>query len=322
MKLHGDERVTAQADAGIRAGSGPGEKPGDEPGEEAGGGPEGQRRLDHVFALPEAEVPGALDPGSGGCAGRARSRRRLLAHEVCLVLGVSLGASALWAVARYIGDLTAARPVRQQVAELNSSAAPGRPWFDLALQLVGIVTAIVPAFLALHLLVRDGGGPAAIGLDRGRPARDARFGAGLAALVGGSGLVLYLLAWHSGANLTVVPTSLPDVWWRIPVLVLSAVQNAVLEEVVVVGYLLTRLRQLGWDERTALVTSAVLRGSYHLYQGLGGFVGNLIMGLLFGRIYQRQGRVGPLMVAHSLIDIVAFVGYVVLAGRVSWLPTS
>jgi hypothetical protein len=31
--------------------------------------------------------------------------------------------------------------------------------------------------------------------------------------------------------------------------------------------------------------------------------------------------VGPLVAAHSLIDIVAFVGYVLLAGRVDWLPT-
>ena len=45
------------------------------------------------------------------------------------------------------------------------------------------------------------------------------------------------------------------------------------------------------------------------------------MGLLFGKLYQRWGRVGPLVVAHSLIDIVAFVGYALLAGKVSWLPT-
>jgi membrane protease YdiL (CAAX protease family) len=44
------------------------------------------------------------------------------------------------------------------------------------------------------------------------------------------------------------------------------------------------------------------------------------MGLLFGRIFQRTGRVLPLVIAHSLIDIVAFVGYVLLAGNVSWLP--
>ncbi|WP_322750212.1 MULTISPECIES: CPBP family intramembrane glutamic endopeptidase [unclassified Frankia] len=262
------------------------------------------------------------DAGTGSLDGVDRPlSRRLLVAEVWLVFGVSLGASALWAAVRYIGDLTAPGPLRSQVAELNSSAAPGRPWLDLALQLVGVATALVPALLALYLLVRDGGGPSAIGFDRREPIRDICFGAGLAALVGGAGLGLYLLAWHSGANLTVVPTSLPDVWWRIPVLLLSAVENAVLEEVVVVGYLLTRLRQVGCNDRSALATSAILRGSYHLYQGLGGFVANLIMGLLFGRIYQRWGRIGPLVVAHSLIDSVAFVGYATLAGRVSWLPT-
>ncbi len=174
--------------------------------------------------------------------------------------------------------------------------------------------------MALNLLARDGGGPSAIGLDCRQPSRDVGFGAGLAAMVGGTGLGLYLLAWHSGVNLTVVPTSLPAVWWRVPVLLASAVENALLEEVVVVGYLLTRLRRFGWNDRTALATSAVLRGSYHLYQGFGGFVANLLMGLLFGRIYQRHGRIGPLVVAHSLIDSVAFVGYVILVGKVSWLP--
>jgi membrane protease YdiL (CAAX protease family) len=104
------------------------------------------------------------------------------------------------------------------------------------------------------------------------------------------------------------------------VLVLSALQNAVLEEVLVAGYLLHRLRQLGWGDGRALVLSAVLRGSYHLYQGLGGFAGNLVMGLVFGRLYQRWGRVGPLVVAHTLMDTVAFVGYAYLAGRVGWLP--
>jgi hypothetical protein len=29
----------------------------------------------------------------------------------------------------------------------------------------------------------------------------------------------------------------------------------------------------------------------------------------------------PLLVAHALIDIVAFVGYVLLAGKVDWVPT-
>ena len=98
-------------------------------------------------------------------------------------------------------------------------------------------------------------------------------------------------------------------------------QNGILEEVLVAGYLLHRLRQLAWRDGPALATSAVLRGNYHLYQGLGGFTGNLVMGVLFGRLYQRWGRTTPLIIAHTLIDTVAFIGYAHLAGRVSWIPT-
>ena len=139
-------------------------------------------------------------------------------------------------------------------------------------------------------------------------------------VVGGAGLALYLGAYHAGLNVRVVPTNLPATWWRIPVLVLAAVQNGTLEEVVVCGYLLHRLRQLQWGDGRSLITSAVLRGAYHLYQGFGGFVGNAVMGLLFGRLYQRQGRLLRLVLADSLIDTGAFVGYVLLRSRVSWLP--
>ena len=44
------------------------------------------------------------------------------------------------------------------------------------------------------------------------------------------------------------------------------------------------------------------------------------MGLVFARYYQRTGRIGALIVAHTLIDVVAFCGYALLAGHVSWLP--
>jgi membrane protease YdiL (CAAX protease family) len=83
---------------------------------------------------------------------------------------------------------------------------------------------------------------------------------------------------------------------------------------------LHRLRQFGWHDNVALGASALLRGSYHLYQGFGGFVGNLVMGLIFGRVYQRTGRTLPLIVAHTIMDAVSFIGYIYLVGKVSWLP--
>jgi membrane protease YdiL (CAAX protease family) len=246
--------------------------------------------------------------------------RSVLRNELLLVLALSLGASALGALISFVGALTESADLASQKATLNGTRAPGRPWLDLARQLFSILSALVPVALVAHLMRREGSSLAELGFDLHRRAADLGRGTLLAAAIGGSGLLLYLGARSSGANLTVVPTTLPDVWWRIPVLIGSAVQNSVVEEVIVVGYLMRRLGQLDWSWPAALATSAVLRGSYHLYQGIGGFIGNLVMGLIFGLLYRRWGRVGPLVVAHALIDIVAFVGFVLLKDRVSWLP--
>jgi len=256
------------------------------------------------------------------------ARPRVLRNEVLLVLGVSLGASAVYAVVSLLAKLTAPKPLSQQTATLNASQAPGRPWLDLTYQLLGIFFALVPVLLAVHLLSRDHGDVGRLlGLDRRRPLPDLRDGAVLAAIIGIPGLGVYVAGHALGINATVVASALPDVWWAVPVLVLSAAQNAVLEEVVVVGYLITRLREIGWETRAAIAASAVLRGSYHLYQGFGSFVGNAIMGVVFAYFFTTRRRilflgtrrVLPLVVAHTLLDVVAFVGYDLLHDRVSWL---
>jgi membrane protease YdiL (CAAX protease family) len=259
-------------------------------------------------------------PGTGSLAERGLTSR-VLGAEIVVVFAVSLGASALFALIRFLGDLAEPLPLAKQKTVLVGSYAPGQPWLDLALQLASILATLAPVALVVYLLYRSGESLAAIGVNLSRLGRDLLLGCLLAAIIGGSGLALYLIAHAAGVNLTVVPADLPDVWWRIPVEVLAAVQNGVLEEVLVVGYLLHRLDQMGWAPRTALATSAVLRGSYHLYQGLGGFFGNAVMGVIFGWLYQRWRRTTPLVVAHVLIDAVAFVGYTLLVGHVGWLPS-
>lgn len=247
--------------------------------------------------------------------------RRILRSETLLVLALSLGASGVSALISFVGSLTKPGGLKDQAATLNGSYAPGRPWLDLAWQLFGIASALVPVALVAHLLLREGAGLRTLGLDRTRPGPDLGRGTLIAAGIGSAGLAFYLVARAAGFNLTVVPESLPDVWWKFPVLILSAVQNSLVEEVIVVGYLLRRLGQLGWTPMAALVASSVLRGSYHLYQGIGGFIGNMVMGVVFVLLYRRWGRVGPLVVVHALLDIGAFVGYALLAGKVDWLPT-
>ena len=248
-----------------------------------------------------------------------RDRRRLK-QEVLLVLAVSLGMSGVYALLRFYVVATTGPLNSQATAPIVGSAAPGRPWVDLTYQLLNSARALVPVLLAIYFLHWGGERALAVlGIDLKDKARDVLRGATLAALIGGTGLAFYLLARSAGFNLTVVAVDLPEVWWRIPVLVIKATQNSVVEEVIVGGYLLHRLAQLGWRPWAAVWASAVLRGSYHLYQGLGGFVGNVAMGLIFARLYQRWGRTMPMIIAHALIDTVAFVGYALLRDRVGWL---
>jgi membrane protease YdiL (CAAX protease family) len=246
---------------------------------------------------------------------------RLLRWEIVTVFAVSLGASGIYALVQYIGSLTAQQAVSKQAVIVHGTLAPGRPLLDLFLQVTNITLSLAPVLLVCYLLARSGERPSkTLGVDLSQPGQDLAWGALLAAVIGGTGLGLYLIAYHAGVELNVVAENLPDVWWRFPVLVLSAAQNGILEEVVVVGYLLSRLDKLGVHPAAAIAISAVIRGSYHLYQGIGAFFGNAAMGVIFGIFYRRYGRVAPLIIAHTLIDAVTFIGYALLAGHVSWLP--
>jgi membrane protease YdiL (CAAX protease family) len=246
--------------------------------------------------------------------------RTRLGIEVAIVLGLSLGQSAVYSVLRIVERLTREVPLAQQTSTLNPSITPDRPWLDLTYQLVGIAFGLMPVLLALYLLsLTNPPAGRTIGFDLRKPRFDLGFGALIAVAIGVPGLGLYAIARVLGINTDVHASGLTDQWWTVPVLILSAVQNALLEEIVVIGYLFTRLRQLAWHTTAIIALSAIIRGSYHLYQGIGGFIGNLIMGVIFGLIYLRWKRVGPLIVAHTLLDITAFVGYALVAPQVNWL---
>jgi membrane protease YdiL (CAAX protease family) len=245
--------------------------------------------------------------------------RRLVGTEVLVVLTVTLGLSAARSALSLIDALLQPVPLNEQQVALNAPAAQAE-LVDLAAQLLRVLQLVGWGALGGYLLVRAGFALRQVGLDARRPGRDALGAAGLAALIGVPGLGLYLLARAIGVSVTIAPSTLDDTWWRLPVLIASAAANSWAEELVMVGYLITRLRQLGWSENGSLLAQALLRGGYHLYQGLGGFVGNVVMGLVFGRVWQRTNRLWMLVGAHTLIDVVAFTGYALLAGRVGWLP--
>lgn len=248
--------------------------------------------------------------------------RRLLAVETVVVVGIGVGLSCARSVLNFVKDVLAPGRVSAQSTVLNGTRAPDHPWIDLGFQLVFLATLLLPVALVLVLLVRGDEPLRTVGLRTDRLRPEVALGVGAAATVGGIGLAGYLAAHAAGLALTVVPAGKVQAWWYVPVLVAAAVANAALEEVVFVGYLVHRLEQLGVGRGPAVAVSAGLRGAYHLYQGLAGCLGNALMGAVFAGYFARRRSIVPQVVAHATIDVVAFLGYLALAGHVSWLPTA
>src|SRR5690625_1903701 len=176
----------------------------------------------------------------------------------------------------------------------------------------------MPVALALFLLApRWRESLRVLGLTGSRPGHDLLVGTGLAALIGIPGLALYVGGRLLGLSAEVVASALNTHWWTVPILILAALKNAILEEVVVVGYLVTRLQQLKWSPLAIIAVSSLLRGSYHLYQGPAMAIGNVVMGVIFSLWFLKTRRVGPLIAAHTLLDVFAFVGYALIG--TDWL---
>lgn len=237
--------------------------------------------------------------------------------EVGIVLALSVGRSAVYSVLSLVQALTREAPLGDQSTALNPGASAQQFW-DVLYQFLGVFFGLVPVALALYLLWE----PAAsafrrIGLDLTRVARDLGTGLTLVLVIGVPGLMLYAAGRALGITVRVEAAPLDPSWWTIPLLVLAALRAGLLEEVIMVGYLFDRLRRLGWGVWTIILSTAALRGAYHAYQGFGAIVGNVAMGIVFGWVYQRWGRVMPLVIAHVAIDIVAFVGYPL---AVAWWP--
>lgn len=235
---------------------------------------------------------------------------RRLRYEVALVLALTFGMAGLRSIFTLIDALSA--PLNTQSVTLNAPRATAA-WLDFALQLCGAATIMTWGLLALFLLGER--------LEKPRGA-DFSWGVGLAALIGIPGLGFYYAAVHLGLSKEVIPSTLEH-FWTIPVLLLFSFAHAFAEEIVVVKWLSTRLNQLGHGLIFTLVVSALLRGSYHLYQGVSAGIGNVILGLIYGWFYlrYRPTSIWPLIIGHFLIDAVAFVGYTLatmLNINVSW----
>jgi len=243
-------------------------------------------------------------------------RRRRLPWEITLVLLVTVGQSAIYSVVSFVRAATRA-PISQQQTQLNPSRS-AEPLWDAIYQFLDIFFSLALVALVVYLLWEPGQSALRrIGLDFRRFGGDTLRGLFLVVLIGAPGIGVYAAGRALGQSIAVIPAPLDSSWWVVALLVLAALRAGLTEEVIFLGYLFDRLRRLGWSWTGIIVSTALLRGSYHLYQGWPSALGNVVMGLVFGWCYRRWGRVMPLVVAHTLIDIVAFVGYPLAA---AWWP--
>lgn len=168
------------------------------------------------------------------------------------------------------------------------------------------VAAVVP--LGLFLLERTGQSPKTLGLDAPSLRRAIIPGLGIGAAAFGvemaMALVLFAIFVNHSALVTNVSISGVPKYYVVFGVAVSAV-TAVTEEVLVNGYLITRLEQLGWAPRAAFTLSLILRTSYHVYYGLG-FIFTIPFGVFATRSFQKHRTLSRAIMAHFLYDAILF----------------
>ena len=228
------------------------------------------------------------------------SARRWLGWETTFVVGAFALpglASAVVLLAEHVGG----------VSDLDEFdlPLPHHPGVSLLLLMFGYLTTALVVPIALLLLARSGQPPAYLGLQRRGLGRDVTSAVGLLAagwaLTGAVALLLSVLDDDKLAN-TATNTHVPAYFLLYAVLISAT--TAINEEVIVNGYFLTRLSQLGWTRWAAFALSFAVRESYHIYYGLA-FLATMPLGYLVTRSFQKRGRLTRAILVHFAFDVVS-----------------
>ncbi len=241
------------------------------------------------------------------------NEKKFFGTEIIIVLALSLGASAIYSIIYWLNAVTSKSGIAAVKRSLNSSNF-ATEWLDFLSQLVGNLLEVAPALLVVYLLAGHlgRGSLASVGWQKPTRTRDIAASLGIAVAIGVPGIALYFAARAIGAAAQIVPSTMAAHWWVVPMLLLSALRSGILEEFIMIGYLFKRLEAIGWSNGRQIWFSAIIRGLYHLYQGYAGFFGNIAMGLVFGWLYKKYGRLQRLVIAHFILDAATYVGYSVI----------
>ena len=229
--------------------------------------------------------------------------RRSLVWETRFIMLAFIYPSAITAVILFIRS-------RLDVAGTGqlSGVTPGHPLANLLLGIPDYLAIAVIVPIALLLLQRSGQPPSTLGLALPGWRSDIWPGFGLALASLGSSMALAVvigpfLNRHHNLTNQVSIGSVPH-YYVIYGLVVAAT-TAITEEVIVNGYLLVRLEQLGWTPQRALLLSLALRTSYHLYYGAA-VLFTIPFGYFMTRSFQKHRRLTRPIVTHFMWDSILF----------------
>lgn len=230
-----------------------------------------------------------------------RRLRLILGWETLVVLAVfPLPAviAALIDLARHVssGELVIPQPL----------LVPNETALSVALGIALACSGAAGAGVVLYLLFRSGEGPGAIGLGGGRLRMDLALVmiVWLCAQLVPQGIGVGLVrAWSVPTFQDPSPRDLP----LMAVGIAMAVTAGVVEEIVVLGYLVRRLEQRGWAMPVIVVVAVAVRVSYHLYYGPG-VLPIVLWATASAMLYLKLRRLLPFIICHIVWDVVVTIG--------------
>jgi membrane protease YdiL (CAAX protease family) len=182
----------------------------------------------------------------------------------------------------------------------------GHPLTNLIVGMFAYLPTACVVPLALLLLKRTGDSPSRLGLAMPKLKTDVVPAFGLIGASFGSEFVVLiflspLLVAHSSLVSNTPVGHVPG-YYVIWGLMISAT-TAVAEEVLMNGYLVTRLHELGWTPRSVVILAVILRTSYHIYYGIG-FIATVPFAYFMTRSFQKNRRLTRTILAHFLFDAI------------------
>jgi uncharacterized protein len=226
----------------------------------------------------------------------------MLAAQLLVVLAVFPLPSAIAAVGLLIARIQLGFPLpwSSSVEEMVRG-----PWLWVTLDGSARLAQLGAAALVCYLLAQSGEGLAAIGLGGRKLRMD------LALVLPVFIVVQYLpqtfgsdlLRWlHIQGFYLNVPLQLQGPAALTTAQVIAGVAAGILEEIVVLGFLVRRLEQLGFRSSWVIVIAVLVRVSYHLYYGWNA-VPIALWALVSVLVYLRIRRLLPFILCHIAWDV-------------------